>query len=46
MMTKNLEAIKISMFSEALRQEFREGRAKEGLNVQKTGSKEGMGVIS
>ena len=46
MMTKNLEAVKIQKFSSMLQQEFREGRAKDGLKVQKKGDTEGRGVIA
>jgi hypothetical protein len=46
MMTKNLDALKIAKFSTMLQQEFRAGRSKEGLQVQRTGGTEGKGVIA
>jgi hypothetical protein len=46
MMTKNLDALKIAKFSAMLHQEFRTGRSKEGLNVQKKGGEEGRGIIA
>ena len=46
MMTKNLEAIRSQKFSPMLQQVFREGRARESLRIQKTGSAEGQGVIA
>jgi hypothetical protein len=41
MMTKNLDALKIAKFSN-----FKAGRSKEGLKVQKTGNTEGRVVIA
>ena len=46
MMRKNLEAIEIQKFSSMLQQVFREGRAKDGLRVQRTGGAKGRGVIA
>ena len=46
MMTKYLEAVKSQKFSSMLQQVFREGRAKDGLRVQKTGGIEGKGVVA
>jgi hypothetical protein len=46
MMTKNLDALKVAKFSKMLQQEFRPGRSKEGLKVQRHGVAEGKGVVA
>ncbi len=46
MMTKNLDAAKVQKFTSMLQQVFREGRAKDGLKVQKIGDTGGKGVIA
>ena len=46
MMTNILETPKVKKFSEMLQQEFREGRAQEGLKVQKTGSRDAKVVVA
>ena len=46
MMTKHLDALKITKFTEMLQQNFRQGRSKEGLKVQRAGNTEGKGVIA
>jgi hypothetical protein len=46
MMTKYLEAVKSQKFSSMLQQVFREGRAKDGLRVQRSGGAIGTGIIA
>ena len=46
MMTKYLEAVKSQKFSSMLQQVFREGKAKDGLKVQKIGGTGCRGIIA
>ena len=46
MMTNNLDALKISKFTEMLRQTFRKGKSREGLQVQKEGGVKGKGIVT
>jgi hypothetical protein len=46
MMTKYLEAVKSQKFSSMLQQVFRDGRAKDGLRVQRSGGAIGTGIIA